>query len=111
MPVAVPGGTRPPHITIKKRRRYIVNSIGEDPEKQEILMEWAEFLVERVGREGARTVVESYVKMWWISPDVAEALLSYIDVLKVEEPDIPVPGLTPEDHRKSLAFVKRLAGL
>lgn len=111
MPVAVKGRITPPCIEIKRRKSYLVESLPSTPDGQEVLMEWAEFLLGKVGKESIEKIVESYVKMGWISPDVSEALLSYVDVLKVDEPDISVPELSPEDHRKSFSFVKRLAGL
>ncbi len=98
----------PPKIEIKKKRAYLVESPPTTPEGQEILMEWVEFLAEEAGKEGAEKIIKGYVSMGWISPLVAEALLSYLDVVKVVEPDLPLPELSPDAHRKSLQFVKKL---
>ena len=74
-----------------------------------ILLNWIEFLMERVGRNNLMDALDYYVDIEWIGEPVRDEMLAYargIDYY-VEK---PTWRLLPEDHTKSLIFIERLRG-
>lgn len=74
-----------------------------------VLLNWIEFLMERVGRNNLMDALDYYVDIEWISEEVRSEIMAYargIDYY-VEK---PTWRLLPEDHTKSLLFIERLCG-
>lgn len=83
--------------------------IKADPTSVVVLLNWIEFLMERVGRNNLMDALDYYVDIGWISEDVMSEIMAYargIDYY-VEK---PTWRLLPEDHTKSLLFIERLSG-
>lgn len=94
-----------------KERLPIVRleSIKCDPMSVVVLLNWIEFLMERVGRNNLMDALDYYVDIGWISEEVRSKIMAYargIDYY-VEK---PTWRLLPEDHTKSLLFIERLCG-
>ena len=86
-----------------------LDSIKRDPMSVVVLLNWIEFLMERVGRNNLMDALDYYVDIEWISEDVRSEIMAYargIDYY-VEK---PTWRLLPEDHTKSLLFIERLCG-
>lgn len=86
-----------------------LESIKKNPMSVVVLLNWIEFLMERVGRNNLMDALDYYVDIGWISEDVRSEIMAYargIDYY-VEK---PTWRLLPEDHTKSLLFIERLCG-
>lgn len=79
------------------------------PETSIILLNWIEFLMEKVGRNNLFDVLEYYMEIGWISEDVSSRMMAYASGIDyfVERPSWK---LLPEDHTKSLLFIEQLRG-
>ena len=79
------------------------------PETSIILLNWIEFLMEKVGRNNLFDVLEYYMEIGWISEDVGSKMMAYASGIDyfVERPSWK---LLPEDHTKSLLFIEQLRG-
>ncbi len=94
-------GNEPSKIRLEK--------LDNDPMTAIVLLNWIEFLMERVGRNNLMEALDYYIDIGWISEDVRNEILAYargIDYY-VEK---PTWRLLPEDHTKSLIFIERLMG-
>jgi flagellar protein FlaD len=83
--------------------------IRADPTSVVVLLNWIEFLMERVGRNNLMDALDYYVDIGWINEAVMSEIMAYargIDYY-VEK---PTWRLLPEDHTKSLLFIERLSG-
>ncbi len=94
-----------------KERNPLVrlDGIRKDPTSVVVLLNWIEFLMERVGRNNLMDALDYYVDIGWISDNVRSEIMAYargIDYY-VEK---PTWRLLPEDHTKSLLFIERLCG-
>ncbi len=75
------------------------------PRVIEILIDWVNFMLSKVGEEELPTLLEYYRSIGWINKKVADLLLRYAQGLRVEE----VKGfMEPEDHIKSLEYINRI---
>ncbi|AEH61503.1 flagella protein [Methanosalsum zhilinae DSM 4017] len=86
-----------------------LESVGPDTASVVILLNWIEFLMERVGRNNLMDALDYYVDIGWISEEVRSEIMTYargIDYY-VEK---STWRLLPEDHTKSLLFIERLCG-
>ncbi len=86
-----------------------LENIRKDPTSVVVLLNWIEFLMERVGRNNLMDALDYYLDIGWISEDVRSEVMAYargIDYY-VEK---PTWRLLPEDHTKSLLFIERLCG-
>ncbi|ABE52475.1 FlaD/FlaE family flagellar protein [Methanococcoides burtonii] len=86
-----------------------LESIKKNPMSVVVLLNWIEFLMERVGRNNLMDALDYYVDIEWISEEVRSEIMAYargIDYY-VEK---PTWRLLPEDHTKSLLFIERLCG-
>ncbi|MDP3103819.1 MAG: FlaD/FlaE family flagellar protein, partial [Candidatus Methanoperedens sp.] len=74
-----------------------------------ILLNWIEFLMEKVGRNNLFDVLEYYIEIGWISEEVSSKMMAYASGIDyfVERPSWK---LLPEDHTKSLLFIEQLRG-
>ncbi len=80
-------------------------------------LSWLGFLSDRAGRRGARAALRYYRRLDWLGERAEEGLVSLLD--GVAEPgaeprvraeaDGGVAGLTPADHRRSLAYLEALS--
>jgi flagellar protein FlaD len=86
-----------------------LNSLDNKAETSIILLNWIEFLLEKVGRNNLSEVLEYYIDIGWISEDVCEKMIAYASGIDyyVER---PTWKLLPEDHTKSLMFIEQLKG-
>jgi len=97
---------------VKTQNGYSIirlDSIKRDPMSVVVLLNWIEFLMERVGRNNLMDALDYYVDIEWISENVRSEIMAYargIDYY-VEK---PTWRLLPEDHTKSLLFIERLCG-
>ncbi|MFA4934457.1 MAG: FlaD/FlaE family flagellar protein [Candidatus Methanoperedens sp.] len=83
--------------------------LDNSPESSIILLNWIQFLLEKVGRNNLTDILEYYVDISWISEEVSSVMMDYawgIDYY-VER---PTWKLLPEDHTKSLMFIEQLRG-
>jgi flagellar protein FlaD len=85
--------------------RYIDNKA----ETSIILLNWIEFLLEKVGRNNMSEILEYYIDIGWISEEVYEKMIAYANGIDyyVER---PTWKLLPDDHTKSLIFIEQLKG-
>ncbi len=86
-----------------------LETIKKSPMSVVVLLNWIEFLMERVGRNNLMDALDYYVDIGWISEDVRSEIMAYargIDYY-VEK---PTWRLLPEDHTKSLLFIEKLCG-
>jgi hypothetical protein len=74
-----------------------------------VVLEWLEGLVARAGCDGAADALAYYADIDWLTEGAADHLQDYLAGL--QEPSTEPPGLTTEDHRTSLRYLVRLAGL
>lgn len=87
----------------------MLSSIKKNPMNIVVLLNWIEFLMERVGRNNLMDALDYYVDIGWVSEEVRSEIMAYargIDYY-VEK---PTWRLLPEDHTKSLLFIERLRG-
>lgn len=79
------------------------------PETSVILLNWIQFLMERVGRNNLIDILEYYVEIGWISEEVCSKMMDYANGIDyyVEK---PTWKLLPDDHTKSLLFIEQLRG-
>ena len=79
------------------------------PETSIVLLNWIEFLMEKVGRNNLFDVLEYYTDIGWINEEVSAKMMAYANGIDyyVEK---PTWKLLPEDHTKSLLFIEQLRG-
>lgn len=84
-------------------------SLDNRPETSIILLNWIQFLMEKVGRNNLIDILEYYVDIGWISEEVSSEMLDYASGIDyyVER---PTWKLLPEDHTRSLLFIEQLRG-
>lgn len=84
-------------------------SLDNRPETSIILLNWIEFLLEKVGRNNLIDILEYYIEIGWISEEVYSKMMDYANGIDyyVEK---PTWKLLPEDHTKSLMFIEQLKG-
>ncbi|VVB85720.1 Archaeal flagella protein [uncultured archaeon] len=83
--------------------------LDNKPETSIVLLNWIEFLMEKVGRNNLADVLEYYIDIGWISQEVSSKMENYASGIDyyVEKPSWK---LLPEDHTKSLLFIEQLRG-
>ncbi len=83
--------------------------LANNAETSIIILNWIEFLLEKVGRNNLAEILEYYVEIGWISEEVCSKLISYANGIDyyVER---PTWKLLPDDHTKSLMFIEQLKG-
>ena len=83
-----------------------------NPKIIETVIDWARFMVEKVGHQGIDDLLQYYVDIRWISQDVAEIMKKYTEGIRVDiEPDVESIQLDPEDHAKSLEYILTIKDL
>lgn len=83
--------------------------LNNRPETSIVLLNWIEFLMEKVGRNNLFDVLEYYIEIGWINEEVCSKMMAYASGIDyfVERPSWK---LLPEDHTKSLLFIEQLRG-
>ncbi len=94
---------------LKNKKVAKLEHLDNRPETSIILLNWIEFLMEKVGRNNLIDVLEYYVDIGWISEEVCSKMMTYASGIDyyVEK---PTWKLLPEDHTKSLLFIEQLRG-
>ncbi len=84
-------------------------SLDNRAETSIILLNWIEFLLEKVGRNNLAEILEYYIEIGWINEEVCSKMLTDANGIDyyVER---PTWKLLPEDHTKSLMFIEQLSG-
>ena len=100
--------------TISSNQRYNDENVklqylDNKAETSIILLNWIEFLLEKVGRNNLSEVLEYYIDIGWISEEVCEKMIAYANGIDyyVER---PTWKLLPDDHTRSLMFIEQLKG-
>lgn len=90
---------------IEVKLKFLNNST----ETSIIILNWIEFLLEKVGRNNLAEVLEYYIDIGWISEEVCSKMIAYANGIDyyVER---PTWKLLPDDHTKSLMFIEQLKG-
>jgi flagellar protein FlaD len=102
-------------ITIKPQSELISNNlpmlqnINNNPETSVVLLNWVEFLMEKVGRNNLMDVLDYYTEIGWIGEGVSSKILAYASGIDYYD-EKPTWKLMPQDHTKSLMFIERLTG-
>ncbi len=105
----------PGQITIKPHSVVISNNlpmleiINNNPETSIVLLNWVEFLMEKVGRNNLMDVLDYYTEIGWIGDNVSSKILSYASGIDYYD-EKPTWKLMPQDHTKSLMFIERISG-
>ena len=105
----------PEQITIKPQSVVISNNlpmlenINNDAETSIVLLNWVEFLMEKVGRNNLMDVLDYYTEIGWIGDGVSGKILAYASGIDYYD-EKPTWKLMPQDHTKSLMFIERLSG-
>ncbi len=77
-----------------------------NPKVIEVLMDWARFMVEKVGHSGIEELLRYYVEIRWISEEVADVLKRYAEGIRVDlEPEMVNVQLDPEEHNRVLEYI------
>ena len=71
----------------------------------ETLLDWVQFMLSKVGREGFDDLINYYVDIGWVSDSVADILRRYAFGMNVEATQA---YMLPEDHAKSLDYIARI---
>jgi len=92
-----------------------LNHLPTDPENIIILMKWLQHLIDKCGHMNLSKILDYYVDIDWISPDVKISLIDYshgitdekdkVDTIKKEISDLP-----SKDHIQSYIFIQKLKG-
>ncbi len=90
-----------------KDQEVRVNSLDNTPETSIILLNWAKFLMEKVGRNRLADVLEYYVEIGWISEEVRSVIAEYANGIDYYV-EAPAGDLLPEVHTKSFLFIEQL---
>ncbi|MFZ2455544.1 MAG: FlaD/FlaE family flagellar protein [Candidatus Altiarchaeia archaeon] len=91
-----------------------LKSIKNDLYSLVTALNWIKYLVEKAGAKGALDILKSYTALNWITPDINQILVKYINGMAGE---IEVNGIdkkyapTMDDHMNSLFFIAKLKGI
>ncbi len=85
---------------------------GRDLESEEVIIKWALFLVERVGKEGLESVLDYYIDLEWIDEALQDRIMGVARGMSFP----PVHGegkkaswkMDADDHVESLGYIKRI---
>lgn len=88
--------------------RPYVSAVPANPRADDVVADWLDFLVRRVGRDGAADAIDYYRRLRWLSDDAASDVRAHL----VGVPDRPrTDQLDAADHKLSLLYVSRLAAV
>jgi len=108
-PLAGAAATSAPQYIEEDESGIRLPYLDNRPETSIILLNWIEFLMEKVGRNNLFDVLEYYTEIGWISAEVSAKMMAYANGIDyyVER---QTWKLLPEDHTKSLLFIEQLRG-
>ncbi len=108
-PYTVAQQAAPQYFEEDEGQEVRLSYLDNRPETSIILLNWIEFLMEKVGRNNLFDVLEYYIEIGWISEEVSSKMMAYASGIDyfVERPSWK---LLPEDHTKSLLFIEQLRG-
>lgn len=86
-----------------------LEDVENTSESSIILLNWVEFLMEKVGKNNLMDVLDYYNEIGWISEKISNKILVYASGIDYYD-EKPTWKLMPEDHTKSLMFIERLCG-
>ena len=85
-----------------------LTELGSDIESLAIILEWIRHIVDKAGTNGARNIFDYYARIGWVSEDVYQQLMNYVDGIRAgDEEDVDYQP-TVEDHATSLFFIGKL---
>jgi len=91
-----------------------LKSIKNDLYSLVTVLNWIKYLVEKAGGKGAIDIFRSYMMLGWITPEINQMMVKYIngmtgeiDVSGTEKKYVP----TMDDHMNSLFFIAKLKGI
>ena len=87
----------------------LLEFINNDSETFIVLINWVEFLMEKVGKNNLMDVLDYYTDIGWISDSVSNKIVAYANGIDYFE-EKPTWKLMSQDHTKSLMFIERLRG-
>jgi len=91
-----------------------LKSIKNDLYSLVTALNWIKYLVEKAGAKGALDILKAYTTLNWITPEINQILVKYINGMAGE---IEVSGIekkyvpTMDDHMNSLFFIAKLKGI
>lgn len=94
---------------VKSGNSPLLQHLDNNPETFIILLNWVEFLMEKVGRNNLMDVLDYYSEIGWISDNVSNKILAYAGGIDYYD-EKPTWKLMPQDHTKSLMFIERIHG-
>jgi len=87
----------------------MLEKINNNPENSIVLLNWVEFLMEKVGRNNLMDILDYYTEIGWIGDNVSGKILAYASGIDYYD-EKPTWKLMPQDHTKSLMFIEKLSG-
>ena len=103
-------------VSNKEWRVDPLTEIPNDPESVIIIMKWLQYLIDRCGRKNLSNILDYYVDIGWITPDVKISLIDYSqgiteETKKSENTRVrDAAELPSRDHIQSLIFIQKLKG-
>lgn len=109
-------GSEQPSIDLSDDLKSILplKSIKNDLYSLVTALNWIKYLVEKAGAKGALDILKAYTALNWITPEINQILVKYINGMAGE---IDVGGIekkynpTMDDHMNSLFFIAKLKGI
>lgn len=103
------------HInTVKQKTDQVeggvkLTHLDNNAESSIVLLNWINFLLEKVGQNNIVEVIKYYIDIDWISEEVGSKMIDYTDGLDYYL-EKPTWKLLPDDHVKSLMYIGLLTG-
>ncbi|RLF76150.1 MAG: hypothetical protein DRN42_01600 [Thermoplasmata archaeon] len=90
----------------------VLEEEDEEIERDELILQWVTFLTKKVGKGALPKVISHYLKLGWIDEELSERALQIAQGLPGKMRSNPESSVSwqmdPEDHRKSLEYIKRI---
>ena len=96
-------------VTSPSNNAALLESLNNGSKNSIVLLNWVEFLMEKVGRNNLVDVLDYYIDIGWISEKVSNKIISYASGIDYYD-EKPTWKLMPQDHTKSLMFIEQLRG-
>ncbi len=97
---------------LQPRGGYILPDIPENSLSHMTAIKWTEFMLEKVGANNIRKLLEYYRDMRWISDRVMNKILHQVLGLNTEsiEAEYDTWKMSTDDHMKTLVFIEKIKG-
>ncbi len=97
---------------VKREKGYILSDIPDNSESHMIAIKWTEFMIEKVGAENIRKLLEYYRMMRWISDGVVNKIMHQVRGLNTGDikPEYQTWKMDTNDHMKTLIFLEKIKG-